>query len=285
MDKFNRNYELTIRTLDNQSLVVTPPFTLELDITRNTLTSANVCQLRIYNLGLQNRNRLRFNISNNRGKRMHVSLRAGYGNDLREIFTGTITQAWSVREGVNFITQIECFDGGFAMANGETNREFPAGTPYKKVVSDVMKDLPDTKLGVVGDYPGTTPKREVYSGNSAEILRRMTNSGFFIDNMRAFALNTDEYYKYPGPVLEISATSGLLGTPVLEQSTVKIDMIFEPSLNVGSIVYLNSVTENAFSGIYKVTAVKHRGIISESLSGTLVTSSEFFYNKLLREAR
>ena len=50
MDKFGRNYLLTVQLQDLSPLVIEPPFTLEFDITQNILTSANVCQFRIYNL-------------------------------------------------------------------------------------------------------------------------------------------------------------------------------------------------------------------------------------------
>ena len=51
MNKFGRNYLLTVQ--DDVGVLlstVTLPITIEFDITRNTLASANVCQIRLYNL-------------------------------------------------------------------------------------------------------------------------------------------------------------------------------------------------------------------------------------------
>src|ERR1044071_7823759 len=98
MDKFGRNYQLSIQTQSGTTLTVGLPFTLEMDITRNTLTSANVCQLRIYNLSEVNQNQIRFNASDY-GSFRQIELRAGYGEFLTTIFTGNISQAWSFREG------------------------------------------------------------------------------------------------------------------------------------------------------------------------------------------
>src|ERR1017187_1050595 len=98
MDKFGRNYILTVETQNNDLLIIQPPFTVEFDITRNTLTSANVCSIRIYNLSQNNRNKIRFNIMDT-GDFRSVQLQAGYGTNLPIIFSGNITQAWSVREG------------------------------------------------------------------------------------------------------------------------------------------------------------------------------------------
>ncbi len=279
--KFGRNFELRVGTEDDQILTVTLPFSIEFDITRNTLTSANVCQIRIYNLSKLNRNRLRFNISNFGGPYRPISLRAGYGDNLAEVFSGNVSQAWSIREGTNYVTQIECYDGGFAFVNGVTDRQFAAGTPQASVIRSLMGDLPNVKPGAVGAYTGVLSRGNTYSGNTASILTQLTGGGFFVDNGKANALGTSEYVTPPGGILTINAASGILNTPILEQTIVRFDMLFEPSLNVGSAVFLESVTEENFTGLYKITAVKHRGMISGAVAGKCTTSGEFFYNKIL----
>lgn len=283
MDKFGRNYILEVGTDDGETLTITLPFSLEMDITRNTLTSANVCQLRIYNLSLKNRNQIRFN-SSDYGKFRAIKLRAGYGQNLPEVFSGNISQAWSVREGTNFITQIECYDGGFAFTNGKTNMAFPAGTPQKEVLTTLAGTLPNVKLGTVGDYPGTLARGNSYSGNTAEILGELSGGGFFVDQGKANILGSNEYIAGAGGTTLISSQSGLLGTPVLEQTIVRFDMIFEPGLNVGRKIKLDSITGMNFNGDYKITGVKHRGMISDSVGGTLITTGQFFYSKLLEAA-
>lgn len=282
--KFNRNYELQVGTEDGQLLTVRLPFTVEFDITRNTLTSANICQIRIYNLSKLNRNRLRFNISNFGGPYRPVRLRAGYGDDLAEIFSGNISAAWSVREGTNYVTQIECYDGGFAFVNGVSDRQFAAGTPQVSVIRSLMSDLPETKVGAVGAYTGVLSRGNTYSGNTGQLLTELTGGGFFIDSGKANALQTNEYSVAPSGLLTINASSGILNTPILEQTIVRFDMLFEPSLNCGSAVKLESITEENFTGIYKITGVKHRGVISGAIAGKCITSGEFFYNKILSPA-
>lgn len=281
MDKLGRNYLLQVQT-DAQGglLTIQLPFTIEFDVIRNTLTSANVCQIRIYNLSEKNRNLIRYNASNY-GEFKAVVLRAGYGQNLPSIFSGNISQAWSVREGVNFITQIECYDGGFAFANSKTNTTFQRGTPQQQVISTLAGSLPHVDLGAVGSYPGTLSRGNSYSGNTTDILREVTGGGFFIDKGKANALGSNEYIDNPGGLQLINAKSGLLNTPVLERTIVRFDMIFEPNLNIGHKIFLESFTEKNFNGEYKVTAVKHRGMISEAVCGAAITTGEFFYSKIL----
>lgn len=292
MDKFGRTYTLSIQTPNPGAhggpdvggiIVITLPFTVEFDITRNTLTSANVCQLRVYNLGLQKRNQIRFN-SSDYGTFRAIEFRAGYGKNPPVVFSGNISQAWSVREGVNFITQIECYDGGFAFNNGVTNTQFPAGTPQRAVIRSLAGSLPNIAVGAIGNYPGTLSRGNSYNGNTADILGELTGGGFFVDSGKANALGTNEFIDAPSGITLINSQSGLLGTPVLEQTIVRFDMIFEPALAAGQKIRLDSITEANFNRDYKTTGVKHRGMISESVCGQAITTGEFFYSKLLTGA-
>lgn len=283
--KWGRNYELSIQTEDGGTLEIGLPFTLELDITRNTLTSANVCQLRLHNLAPLDRNQIRFNVSNY-GQFRAVQLKAGYGDNLPVIFSGNISSAWSIREGVNFISQIECYDGGFAFNTGRVNTSFPKGTPRTSVIRGLAaQGLPQTKVGAVGEsYSGTLTRGNTFSGPTMQILGEYTGGGAFIDGGVFNALGTDEYLVSPGGIVVVDASSGLLGTPVLEQTIVRFNMLFEPSLNVGTQILLDSNTGESFNGAYKVTAVKHRGVISGAVSGSVITTGEFFYSKQLTPA-
>lgn len=286
--KLDRNYSLTINSPNLESpLIVSLPFTIEFDITRNTLTSANVCQIRLYNLSQTNRNALRRNATGYSFPFEPIVLRAGYGDQLPIIFSGNVSQAWSVREGVNFVTQLECYDGGFAFTNGQTNLTVPAGTPRTVVIGNMIKTLPNVQLGAVGSYPGTTSKTNTYTGNTTQILDELTGGGFYIDNGTGNALGNSEYALGADGVILIDASAGLLNTPVLEQTILRFDMIFEPQLVAGAGVMLDSSTldaslikdglNNNSNGLYKITSVKHRGMISETVCGDAVTTGEFFF--------
>lgn len=217
------------------------------------------------------------------GNYKSIQLKAGYGDNLTTIFQGNISQAWSVREGVDFITQIECFDGGFAFVNGTTNISFPAGTPDRTKIQTMMLNLPNVSPGVVGNYTGVSTRGNAYSGSTYDILGQLTGGGFFVDNEVAHAVQTSETIPAPGGIAIINSQSGLLGTPVLEVSTVRFDMLFEPRLVPGQQVLLDVSTEENFNGLYKITGVKHRGMISESVGASVITTGEFFFIGLLTQ--
>lgn len=272
--KFGRNYILTVQTENGELLVIQPPFTVEFDVTRNTLSSANICSIRIYNLGQNNRNKIRFNKMDT-GDYRSVQLQAGYGTNLPIVFSGNITQAWSVREGNNFITSIECFDAGFAFANAQTNTPFPSGTAQTTVIKTLASSLPNVTLGAIGSFPGSLTRGASLSGNTIDLLRELTGGGFFIDNGKAYCLGDSEAIQ--GEMLLINSESGLLGTPVREQTLLNFDMMFEPRLTVGQKIQLDSSTGGNFNGFYKIISLKHRGTISAAVCGDAITTVGMFY--------
>lgn len=276
--KFGRNYILLVQTQNGGVLTVQLPFTIEFDITRNILNSANVASIRIYNLSPQTRDSIGFNIYN-QGAFRTVQLFAGYGTQLSTIFSGNITQCWSVREGVNFITQIECFDGGFVYNNNTTNLSFPSGTPNSVIINTLIANLsPTIKVGTIQPLTGTTGRGKSYSGNTCELLGQLTNGGFFIDNGTANVLNNQQTLQ--GSLSMINYQNGLLGTPVREQNILTFDMIFEPRLQAGQGITLTSLTAPNFNSVnasgwvnyYKLNSVKHRGMISETVCGSVITT-------------
>jgi len=274
VDKLFRNYILTVQTRDNTFLTISLPFTVEFDITRNTLTSANVCSIRVYNLSEHNRNQIRKDVMDYNNLKT-VTLQAGYGQNLPVIFEGNITQCWSVREGVNFITSIECFDGGFAFMNDQIAIQIPEGTSQADQFTAIVNLMPTVKLGAIGNFPGILGRGAALNGNAIDILRDLTGGAVFIDKGKLHILGNSECLE--GDLIEINSAAGLIGTPVLEQTVINIDMIFEPRLTVCQAVTLNSSTGAQYNGNYKVISVKHRGTISAAVCGDAITSVGMWY--------
>ncbi len=269
MDKFNRNYLLEIGKQDGTVLRVARPFTVEFDIHRNSFSSANVASIRIYNLNKDNRSQVRKDATDY-GDLRTIAFAAGYGEKLSLAFTGNISQAWSVREGTNFITQIESYDGGFAFQNAITDTQYIAGTPQSSIIESLVQSLPGVTPGSIGSYQGQIARGNSFSGPTVELLKEITGGGFFIDNGKANCLADTECLEGDIPV--VNSQSGLLGTPVKEQTYITFDILFEPNLHVGQLIQLDSETGDHFNGTHKVLWIKHRGVISEAVAGQAITS-------------
>jgi hypothetical protein len=276
MDKFGRNYRLTVDTIDGGSVVIEPPFTVQFDIQRNVLSSANVINVQVLNLSQRVRDQIRKD-EYDYGVNLLMKLEAGYGQDLSTVATGNLRRCFTVRQGTEIVTSIDAFDGGFAFSNGLTSRTYQSGTPNNVILKDLAGTLREqgVSLGAIGQVDGEIPRGNSYTGNASELLNELSGNKFFIDNQQVFILRENEVLDLPVPVL--TAKSGLLGTPVREKSNLILEVLFEPNIRVAQKVQVISQTADNYSGFYKVVAVHHSGIISGAVSGKATTKLNLFY--------
>lgn len=294
VDKLGRNYKLFIQTMDptlhstrstpsaspeftmnpeikDDVLYIAPPFTLEFDIQRNFLGSqANLARFRIYNLAPLSRNAIRFD-DDNYGEFRSVTLQAGYGNNLSTIFKGNITRGSSRREGVNFITEIICGDAGYNYTNSFFSQVVPSNVTDRTLFETLIESMPGVSVGAVGDFPNTSLRSSSYNAPTIDILYENSNGCFFIDKQKAHVLNPDEYISN-GDILVVSSETGLLGTPQISDTILYFDMIFEPRIDVGSLILLQSETDKKYNKYWRITEVTHRGMVSESVCGEVITT-------------
>lgn len=272
-NKFGRNYILKVQKTDDPrfSIEIKPPFTVEFEVQRNNFASGCNSMIRIYNLSKDSRAQIRkdqreYNLAK------YVLLSAGYGDDLAVMFVGQVTEAWSVREGSNYITQIEAHDIGLGASLGHISVEYPANTSNRFIVLDIIKKLKPLgiEVGHIGNIEGTSGRGSAYSGNALDILRDLTGGAFFIDNGKANVLRDNEHIA--GTAILIDASTGLLGTPKLNDSTVTIDVLFDQRIAIGKKISLKSATNPVLNRDYIVTGLKHKAMISPVVCGTAVTT-------------
>lgn len=305
MDKFNRNYQLFIAPISNDNvsdesvsaqilrgglqrglIEIDPPLTIDFDIVRSAYASSNTANIRVYNLGQNTRSQIRKD-DWTYGINRPVILYAGYRENLVTVFNGNLQHAFSLREGNNFITTIEAFDGGFAFENAQSSFQYNGAvagvqTDQVSILGRLLQDLPGVSPGIIS--PTFSLLKDIggnCSGRTVDLIREITGGGtsFFIDNGKAYCLR--DYECLPGQILIIDVQSGLLNTPMREPSKITIELLFEPSVYIGQLIYLQSSTDDNFSGQYKILSIHHRGMISESVCGSATTTLELQSGKSL----
>jgi hypothetical protein len=284
--KFIRDYQLTVQVPapSEDYVVIKPPFTLMFDITKDCLSSSSSASFQIYNLSPLRRSQIRKNINDFLSVRT-VILQAGYVDNTAIVFNGIMQQAFSVRDGIDVVTQIEGTDWSFAFISPDSDYygdPVPTGTTQKDIVTNMMsKALPRVTIGSIGNVGnGAAVKRTTsFSGMAKELIQQHTGgtgtSGFFIDDGVANILGQNECRPAKG-VSIINSNSGLLGKPVQEANILDFEMLFEPRLLMGQIIHLDSVTEPQLSGDYKVVSIKHHGMISDAVCGDAITGVGLF---------
>lgn len=308
--KFNRNYTLYVETALGEvsgplapdqvrTIAIRPPFTIEFSVIRNTLSSTNEAKINVFNLGSITRDRIRKDqteLSVYRG----LELWAGYGDPIAvkssldptlpaavsvpianeaarlfpRIFRGNVTWAYSVRNGNNYITTIDAQDGGYASINANLGITFKAGTPVREVLIGLINSMPGIRVGAIGTFPGSLLKANTYVGDpllAIDGIIEAFGGKRFIDSERMYLMTSGEYIQGSIPV--ISTDTGIIGVPRLQKTIITVDMVFEPGLTVGQAVELRTMTSPKFNGLYSVAGIEHRGMISESICGAVITTA------------
>lgn len=270
--KFNRQYKLLIELPDEEMIEIKPPFTLNLAISRDNKPSANKATLSIYNLGEETRRKIFQDRYDKTYRR--VQLEAGYGEDIGIVFAGNMREAYSFRTGNDYITYIDCLDGGVDYRENFSAFNVNKGEPKSGTVDRLIQNLEHTEKATVSQDPQTSTRGKVVVGNTVQKLNEETDGKFYIDNELAYVLGTNEVVE--GEVIVIKAETGLLETPRRADKIVRVETLFEPRAFVGQIVDLQSLAEPGLNAQYKVVSIKHAGIISDAVAGTLKTTLDLF---------
>lgn len=275
--KFQRDYLFSIQGNQDktQFFSIRPPLTIEFDIVRNTFASANTGKFRIYNLAENTRRSLfhvRYDIDEKNYQK--VQLFAGYktNKQLPMIFLGNVFTASTRRAGVDWVTDIEAFDGGVGMLAGQISLPVPKNWNAPWILKTLTGVMPFTQFGAVGDISISNTRGISMAGNAWDIFKRLVGDGIsFIDMQNAYGLKENEFLVKPGQVELILGPNSILGTPRREGAMVEVDMIFEPGVFVGQAVTIKSL-ETVYNGSYQLRGIRHRGTISEAVCGEAVTT-------------
>lgn len=271
-DKLGRNYILTVQDLgSNATITVALPFTLKFNINRGMWGSPSSAILQIYNLNENTRSFIRKD-ENDFGFVKLVTLLGGYGDDLAVMLRGTVHKAYSEREGVDFVTSIEAFDGGAAFTNSYFSGQFKSGTKVNYMLKALAKSMEPygVDVGAVSKaYSKTIKRGNSFSGLTMDLVSEISGGGAFVDNSKLHIMTDDEYLE--GDYLTVNSSTGLLGTPVREWNNVRFTMLMESRAYLNQLVKVD-IGKKEFDGQYKIRTITHSGTISETEGGSATTS-------------
>jgi hypothetical protein len=269
-----RTYELIIQNPQGEQKIITLPFTLEFDVTRNTLASTNETNLTITNLGVPTRNWLfkdRYNLT----QYWQMQLRAGYqGKTQYTLFLGNIMEAYSVKEGPDWKTKINAYDGLFGLQNGFVSQSLAAGSSKQDLTKAVVNSMPNIAEGLFGKptLGDTTKRGQVVFGFAKDVLDNNFPGAYFIDLEKLNILGDNEIDPSSTIVLD---SDQLLTTPQRRETFIDVKTMFIPQAKIGIVATLNS-NYPIYNGQYKVIGMKHTGIISDSVGGELTTQFNLY---------
>lgn len=279
MRKLCREYEARITTPDGQKIKIENPVSVEFDVSRTIDSKQNNATITFYNLSKNTRNAIykdRFNTLD----RWSFQLLSGYRDGpFYEIFRGNIQEAFSEKKGPEWITQVEAYDGAWAIQNGTISETVSAGTDTKGIIERCVNSLPDLITGIIGGDNKTTTRGEVLVGNPYDILVEQTGGKVFIDGETVNVLSGNEVFGGDGFLID---QDQLLGTPKKRETFLEVDTFFSPEIRIGYIARIRSAEER-FSGDYRIIGIKHHAVISSAEAGDARTTLSLDYSAAYKD--
>lgn len=251
--RFNRDYELTIGISDTQTIIVKPPLNIVFDCLKTTKSSLNKLNLRLFNLNESHRQSLIREKGDK--KKIPIVLKVGYEGRLEVIFQGDVNLSSTERSGTDFITNIECFDGGHDYLNAFTSRTVKG---KETAIESILQDMPNTAKGKITELKALL-RPKVLVGSSSKLIEEMLehDEEFFIDNEQLFILKEDEVNGSYAPL--VSAQTGLINTPERESNIIYFNTMMNPTIRLGGLCSVESKTAPHLNGVYKVQAINYSG--------------------------
>lgn len=190
-------------------------------------------------------------------------LRAGYGNQLSNIFTGDVARAKTELEGQDYVTTFELGDGETMFNVAKSELSFAKGTD----ISEALKGIFSSVGAKLGDITGLKSEKLnaplVLSGNLRKHLDEVGKRQGFEWSIQDDAFQILEKGKpTKDEAVLLSAETGLVGIPKnkfgkdITEKGVEFDSLLNGKLRPGRKVILESVQ---FQGLYRIEKVTFEG--------------------------
>lgn len=208
-----------------------------------------------------------------------INVSAGYESENKTalMFRGNISEAFSYRQGADWITEIDAQSGLYAKVNGKVSMNFPSNFSLTNVLESLGAQLPGVKVKTIANIPAIQSSRgKTIVGNTWDEINALVSDEYtaYIDNELFSIEDRSKVDIQPGQKeFFINSDSGLLDTPRRYENTIKISILFEPDMNIGDVVNVTS-EEKLFNGKWKVVGIEHQGTISGAVGGdcrTIIT--------------
>ncbi len=258
---FNRDLVLNaggleIRARDPASKDARPTLRVIFQVVRSRVKDPNTADISIYNLKKSNRVALQ-------EKEIDTVLRAGYVDNISQIFGGQLQRGSSVRNGSDWITSVQSGDSTKAFKSSRISKSFGGPVSVQDVLETVAKEL-GVGLGNLKDKISEGGIRAslsefsngfVASGKTEKVLQRITKAmgyTFSIQDGQLQLLSPGETIN-PDEAILLSSSTGLIGSPEPgEKGIVKARSLMQPETLPGRKVKIESEEIDAFFRVDKV---------------------------------
>ena len=286
--KWQRRYLMTIEGRSGEIWTPAYPFTCKFKVVGVGSSTPNQAHFTMYNLPKNVRQDIGFDVGDDSTYR-RLTFAAGYLDEepnLTVIFAGNVTFCYTFRQGPDWITEIDCLDGGWAISNSGTYLfSFPKNTGYVQYLTQVAQGLSvdsnkPIPIGVISPNLGIPTNKNrgsaFVSNPWAELVRQTLplNAKLFINKEVLYILAQNEYLQNTNGLTIFSPDTGMIGSPRVNNLMLIATILFEPRLQVCQQITLQ--TSLPYGGNYEVQMIEHRGTVSPVEAGDYTTTCTFF---------
>ncbi|MDF7681179.1 hypothetical protein PT300_11540 [Enterobacteriaceae bacterium ESL0689] len=181
-------------------------------------------------------------------------------DELRLIYTGDITNTVTLRDGVDFITEMTCGDGHAACTKAGLNKTLQAGASDKDILAEASRSM-GLESGVV-DLPEDRilPRGKVLTGNARDTLHKIgknNNADWSVQDGQLTVLPKDKVAS-DNDGFVLSQETGMINSPEKTDDGLQITCLCNPALCIGGLVRVVSIIPE-YNGDYKITELTHTG--------------------------
>lgn len=250
--RFYRNYKVVIY-VTGQAIEIIPPFEMSFSVSESLETKTpNKLLLKIKGLAQNTRSRLAK--SEDDGNYIQIEFFLGYQDSVRRVFKGNVKECTSSREGVGFTTTLNCEDGGHDFRYAYTSKVIEG---KDHAISAIIDDMPNTEKGAITQQDSLI-RPKVLIGNSYDLIQESNRGNqVYIKDERLNILSEQETTGVRAVL--VSAKTGLLDTPVFKDGAIEFQTMFNPEIEIGGIISLESYLASDLDGIYKITQISSSG--------------------------
>ena len=238
---------------------------MKFSVNKSIVTTASPSVVSIYNLGPQLRSAIK-------KSELTITLFAGWANlGLIKVFSGTIYNSVSYRQGADIVTDLLSLAGWGGVMRSSVAYSFNQGSLLKDIVESLAKAIPgvsvDPKLiqvpTVIIGNQGWSFVGTVNEGLTS--LGKVHGFSWWIDQGVFYAL--DDAQAFLGGTLPVFSSSDgslfraepMLTSPMQKQQGVSISGLFNPLVQPGKLVSLESTVNPDLNGNYKVHTLAFSG--------------------------
>lgn len=267
--QYKRYYELLIIPTEGDSKLI-KDLRISFEITKSVLSFPNLCKLEIYNVN-------RETLSVLQRKYTKIVLNAGYEADVRLLFKGEVRNVLQSKKDVDRIVTIYAGDGERDWQNAIFNKTLSSNISVKSAIEEVIKSFKDVTAGTMNGLSLSADKLrgQTLSGSSKDILDKFAaeyNFDWSIQDGEVIITPVESALEGEEAIL-ISATTGMLGTPILTEIGADVNTLLNPNLipnrafKIESVnaevqlgnVFFRKVNKTSAEGTYKIQEVVFKG--------------------------